>query len=244
MSRALYRCDLQIMQSLFPEGNPKRCTIKRPVSKSKQLQVQLNALLKNLPTRQIHYIRCLKPNELKQPRIFEMALIQHQVRYLDMVANVQICRSGYCYRLAYIQFLCRYKMICNTTWPRWRGSPIEGVSILVRSLPIPSAEFTFGRTKLFVRSPRTVFELEDFRRVRLHDLALLIQKCWRGFYQRKIYRKLRHSQMVIASAWRSWRVSCIFLIIYSCCARFFILLRAGPITCYLKKKLVTVCLGP
>ncbi|XP_018577928.1 unconventional myosin-Ib [Anoplophora glabripennis] len=205
VSRAMYRCDHSIMQSLFPEGNPKRCNVKRPISKSVQMQISLNALLKGLGGRQVHYIRCLKPNELKQPRIFEMALIQHQVRYLGLVATVQMWRTGHCYRLPFIQFLCRYKMICGNTWPRWRGSPIEGVSLLLRSLPIPSAEFTFGRTKLFVRSPRTVFELEDFRRVRLHDLALLIQKIWRGYRQKKRYQKMRHSQMIISSAWRSWR---------------------------------------
>lgn len=79
ISRALFRCDHPLMQSLFPEGNPKRCIIKRPISKSVQLQVSLKALLKSLAIRQMHYIRCLKPNEMKQPRIFEMALIQHQV---------------------------------------------------------------------------------------------------------------------------------------------------------------------
>lgn len=103
-------------------------------------------------------------------------------------------------------------MLSANTWPRWRGSPIEGVSLLLRSLPIPSAEFTFGRSKLFVRSPRTVFELEDFRKNRLHDLALLVQKCWRGHRQKTRYRKLRNSQMIIASAWRSWRVSPLLLV--------------------------------
>lgn len=122
---------------------------------------------------------------------------------------MQVWRAGFCYKLSYPQFLGRYKMICPRTWPRWRGSPIEGVSVILRSLPIPTAEFTYGRTKLFVRSPRTVFELEDFRRSRLHDLALLVQKCWRGYKEYKRYHKMRHSQMVIASAWRSWKVSTI-----------------------------------
>lgn len=79
VSRTMFRCDHPLMQSLFPEGNPKRCSVKRPVSVSVHLQVSLNALLKSLNNRQIHYVRCLKPNELKQPRIFELALIQHQV---------------------------------------------------------------------------------------------------------------------------------------------------------------------
>lgn len=129
---------------------------------------------------------------------------------MDLIATVQMSRSGYCYRLAYPQFLCRYKMLSPNTWPRWRGSAIEGVSLLLRSLPIPNAEFTFGRTKLFVRSPRTAYELEDFRRGRLHDLALLIQKNWRGFREKTRFRKLRRSQMIIASAWKSWKVQIIF----------------------------------
>lgn len=66
----------------FPEGNPKRCNIKRPVTTTQLLKVSINTLVKNLSTRHAHYIRCIKPNELKQPRIFEMALVQHQIRYL------------------------------------------------------------------------------------------------------------------------------------------------------------------
>lgn len=128
------------------------------------------------------------------------------MRYLNLISTVQVWRSGFCYRLPYTQFLNRYKMICNSTWPRWRGSTIEGVSMILKSLPIPSAEFTFGHNKLFVRSPRTVYELEDFRRIRLQTLALLIQKNWRGYRERKKYQKMRRSQMVIAGAWRSWRV--------------------------------------
>lgn len=125
-------------------------------------------------------------------------------------------------------------MLSLHTWPTWNhGSPAEGVSYLLRDLPIPNGEFAFGRTKLFVRSPRTVsaihlkkmeimlmtyvyfnylfsfkvFELEEFRRERLYDLAVYIQKTWRGYRQRKHFLCMRESQIIIASAWRSWRVS-------------------------------------
>lgn len=147
------------------------------------------------------------------PLSFELIWMLHcglcgQVRYLNLIETVHVWRSGHCYRLPYVQFLSRYKMICSHTWPKWRGSPVEGVTVLLRSLPIPSAEFTFGRSKIFVRSPRTVFELEDFRRMRLNDLALLIQKCWRGHREYVKYRRIIRSQRIIAKAWRSWRVSC------------------------------------
>uniref|UniRef100_A0A1B6FW06 Myosin motor domain-containing protein n=1 Tax=Cuerna arida TaxID=1464854 RepID=A0A1B6FW06_9HEMI len=98
-------------------------------------------------------------------------------------------------------------MLSLQTWPCWLGTAVEGVSYLLRDLPIPPAEFAFGRTKIFVRSPRSVFELEEFRRERLEDLATLIQKIWRGYRQRKDFLRRRRSQIIIAAAWRSWRGS-------------------------------------
>lgn len=68
-----------------------------------------------------------------------------------LLSTVQIWRAGFCQKMPFIQFLCRYKMICANTWPKWRGSPVEGVSVLLRSLPIPAAEFTFGNYVLIYR---------------------------------------------------------------------------------------------
>ncbi|GLH07217.1 Unconventional myosin IC [Gryllus bimaculatus] len=205
LSLAMYRCQHSLLKLLFPEGNPKRPSLKRPATAGAQFKVSLTALARSLAGRHAHYIRCIKPNELKQPRIFELALVQHQVRYLGLVETVRVRRAGFCHRLPYMQFLERYKMLSLRTWPSWPGTPVEGVSYLVRDLPIPSGEFAFGRTKLFMRSPRTVYELEEFRRARLEDLAALIQKTWRGHWQRTRFLKMRRAQTVIASAWRSWR---------------------------------------
>ncbi|KDR19422.1 hypothetical protein L798_06196, partial [Zootermopsis nevadensis] len=205
LSLAMYHCEHPMLKTLFPEGNPKRSTLKRPATTGTQFKISISALVRNLGCKQPHYVRCIKPNELKQPRIFEMALVQHQVRYLGLIETVRVRRSGFCYRLPYQQFLSRYKMLSLHTWPNWQGPPVEGVSYLIRDLPIPSGEFAFGRTKVFVRSPRTVFELEEFRRERLEDLAMLLQKIWRGYRQRKEFLRKKHSQVIIASAWRSWR---------------------------------------
>ena len=40
--------------------------------------------------------------------------------------------------------------------PAERDDPVRAARALLRSLPIPSAEFAYGRTKVFIRSPRTV----------------------------------------------------------------------------------------
>ncbi|KAH9369050.1 hypothetical protein HPB48_002604 [Haemaphysalis longicornis] len=82
LSQAMYNCDHPLMKVLFPEGNPKRTTLKRPTTTATQFKISIGALVKNLQAKTPNYVRCIKPNELKQPMIFEMALVQHQVRYL------------------------------------------------------------------------------------------------------------------------------------------------------------------
>uniref|UniRef100_T1IUX4 Myosin motor domain-containing protein n=1 Tax=Strigamia maritima TaxID=126957 RepID=T1IUX4_STRMM len=207
LSHAMFKCDHTLLKVLFPEGNPKRTTLKRPTTTGTQFKISIGALMKNLQSKCPNYIRCVKPNELKQPRIFEMALVQHQVRYLGLVENVRVRRAGYAYRQSYDQFLARYKVLSLHTWPSWRGLAAEGVTYLLRDLPIPPSEFAFGRSKLFIKNPRTLMEMEDYRRLRLDELATLIQKTYRGWKQRKKFLTAKNSQTLIAAQWRRWKVS-------------------------------------
>ena len=130
---------------------------------------------------------------------------------------VHLYRTGHCFHRTHTKFYQRYKLLNGHTWPHYQGgSIVEGIALIIRNLPLPSAEFTIGSKHVFVRSPRTVYELEQFRNERLHDLAILIQKTFRMYSARKGYKKLRHSQMVIASVWRTWRVNTVCcLCIYS-----------------------------
>ena len=82
LSQIMYKCNHPLLKILFPEGNPKRVAGKSPATVGTQFKISLSALLQNLSSKQPHYVRCIKPNELKQPRIFETALVQHQIRYL------------------------------------------------------------------------------------------------------------------------------------------------------------------
>ncbi|KAK6644338.1 hypothetical protein RUM43_000605 [Polyplax serrata] len=206
LCQAMYNSNHSLLKILFPEGNPKRVTIKCPATVGTQFKISLSALLQTLTSKQPHYIRCIKPNELKQPRIFENALVQHQIRYLCLLETVRVRRQGFCYKLEYSVFLNRYKMLSLYTWPNWKkGSAAEGVVRLLRDLPIPKGEFAFGKTKIFVRSPRTEFELEEFRRERLHYLATIIQKIWRGYRNRVFFGKIKRSQIIVVTTWRSWK---------------------------------------
>jgi len=70
-------------------------------------------------------------------------------------------------------------MLSPATWPRPRyGNTARSIRALVVCLPIPSAEFVYGVSKVFVRSPRSVWELEQLRAERLNQLAALVQEAW------------------------------------------------------------------
>ena len=80
-----------------------------------------------------------------------------------LVETTLIRRHGYVFRLEYEGFLDRYKMLSNQTWPHWSGDgSVDGVTCLLRDLPISANEYAFGRTKIYIRTSKTVSSLLSF----------------------------------------------------------------------------------
>ncbi|XP_026503534.1 unconventional myosin-Ib [Terrapene carolina triunguis] len=199
LSQAMWKANHSLIKALFPEGNPAKINLKRPPTAGSQFKASVATLMKNLQTKNPNYIRCIKPNDKKAAHIFNEALVCHQVRYLGLLENVRVRRAGYAFRQPYELCLERYKMLCKQTWPHWRGPARAGVEVLFNELEIPKEEYSFGRSKIFIRNPRTLFKLEDLRKQRLEDLATLIQKMYRGWKCRTHFLLMKRSQIVIAS---------------------------------------------
>ncbi|XP_034742545.1 unconventional myosin-Ib isoform X7 [Etheostoma cragini] len=204
LSQAMYKANHSLIKQLFPEGNPGKVNLKRPPTAGFQFRASVGTLMKNLQTKNPNYIRCIKPNDKKASHIFTDSLVCHQVRYLGLMENVRVRRAGYAFRQAYEPCLERYKMLCKRTWPHWRGPAREGVEVLMADLPVPAEEFSFGRSKIFIRNPRTLFFLEERRRQCLQDLATLIQKIYRGWKCRSHFLLLKKSQIVVAAWYRRY----------------------------------------
>ncbi|KAM8975581.1 unconventional myosin-Ia isoform 1-T1 [Pelodytes ibericus] len=202
LSQAMWQSKHTLLRSLFPEGDPKNASLKRPPTVGTQFKNSVSTLMKNLYSKNPNYIRCLKPNGLKKPSLFDDVLVKTQVRYLGLLENVRVRRAGYAYRQVYHTFLDRYKLLSRKTWPRWQGDPKDGVKAILSEINYPIEEIAFGRTKIFIRTPSTLFDLEDRRRKRLGELATLIQKMFRGWKCRTHYKLMRKSQIVIAAFYR------------------------------------------
>lgn len=54
-----------------------------------------------------YYVRCIKPNDVKSPLLFEQERCRHQVEYLGLLENVRVRRAGFAYRQTYPRFLQR-----------------------------------------------------------------------------------------------------------------------------------------
>uniref|UniRef100_A0A8D0B387 Unconventional myosin-Ia n=1 Tax=Salvator merianae TaxID=96440 RepID=A0A8D0B387_SALMN len=200
LSQAMWKAKHELLHSLFPEGDPQKVSLKRPPTAGSQFKVSVVNLMKNLYSKNPNYIRCIKPNETKQPNVFIDPLVRTQVRYLGLLENVRVRRAGYAYRQRYEPCLERYKLLCKETWPKWNGRARDGVQTLFSSLPIDPKELAYGHTKIFIRMPRTLFDLEERRQKRLGELATLIQATFRAWKCRKSYQQIRKSQIMI-SAW-------------------------------------------
>ncbi|XP_074550315.1 unconventional myosin-Ib isoform X2 [Halichoeres trimaculatus] len=204
LSQAMYKATQSLIKQLFPEGNPAKVNLKRPPTAGSQFKASVGTLMKNLQTKNPNYIRCIKPNDKKAPHIFTDSLVRHQVRYLGLMENVRVRRAGYAFRQPYEPCLERYKMESKRTWPHWKGPAREGVEVLMADLQVPTEEYAYGRSKIFIRNPRTLFFLEERRKQCLEDLATLIQKIYRGWKCRSHFLLLKESQIVVAAWYRRY----------------------------------------
>uniref|UniRef100_A0A8P4G5K7 Myosin IHa n=1 Tax=Dicentrarchus labrax TaxID=13489 RepID=A0A8P4G5K7_DICLA len=175
---------------------------RRPETVATQFKSSLLKLTEILMAKEAWYIRCLKSNESKQPGQFDEALIRHQVKYLGLMEHLRVRRAGFAYRRKYDVFLKRYKPLCPATWPHWRGVPADGVEVLVQHLGYLPYEYKMGRTKIFIRHPRTLYATEDAYEKCKHELATRLQAKYKGYRAKGEFRKQKEAATKIETCWR------------------------------------------
>lgn len=67
-------------------------------------QESLNKLMKNLYSTHPHFVRCIIPNEFKQPGVIDAALVLNQLQCNGVLEGIRICRKGFPSRVIYSEF--------------------------------------------------------------------------------------------------------------------------------------------
>jgi myosin-1 len=189
---------LSVLKKIFPSGGSELLTKKRPITAGTQFKHQVTELMSELNKCTPHYIRCIKPNDQKAAGVFEQQRVQHQIRYLGLLENVRVRRAGFAFRMSYDRFLRQYKMIATSTWPLWSNDAKTGCQTILDELKFEAnKDYQMGVTKVFLRNPQSVYQMEELRERRLHELATLIQKVYRSWKVRKFFLELREKSFEI-----------------------------------------------
>ncbi|ALC39232.1 Myo31DF [Drosophila busckii] len=194
------------LSEMWPEGAQDiKKTTKRPLTAGTLFQRSMADLVSTLLKKEPFYVRCIKPNDIKSSSMFDEERVQHQVRYLGLLENVRVRRAGFVHRQRYDKFLLRYKMISQYTWPNFRaGSDRDGVRVLIEEKGF-AQDVKYGHTKIFIRSPKTLFALEQQRNEMIPHIVTLLQKQVRGWIARRNFKKMK-AALTIMRAYKTYKL--------------------------------------
>ncbi|KAK2191130.1 hypothetical protein NP493_59g02001 [Ridgeia piscesae] len=204
--RLLYSSQNPLISSIWPEGAKSKTEVtKRPVTAGTNFKNSIIALIETLSCKEPYYVRCIKPNEEKSPTQFNDVRVRHQVMYLGLLENVRVRRAGFAFRMEYTRFLKRYKMVSKKTWPNFHGGPDkEGVRVIINEEQFQD-DVQYGKTKIFIRHPQTLFTLEEKRTARIPAICLTLQTMWRGALARIRYKKMSAIYRIM-NAYRKYKL--------------------------------------
>ncbi|OJJ46140.1 hypothetical protein ASPZODRAFT_133139 [Penicilliopsis zonata CBS 506.65] len=158
---------------------------RRPPTASDKIKSSANDLVATLMKAQPSYIRTIKPNDNKAPREYTHANVLHQIKYLGLQENVRIRRAGFAYRQTFDKFVERFYLLSPKTSYAgdytWTGDVESGARQILKDTSIPAEEYQMGITKVFVKTPETLFALEAMRDRYWHNMAIRIQRAWRNY---------------------------------------------------------------
>ena len=164
-----------------------------------QFSSQLQSLRNKIDETSPHYIRCLKPNNLLAPDVFDAALIADQLRCAGVIEAVRVSRLGYPQRYSHNQFISRYRILGMKALKKKKNSPkkfypakalvhaVKG-SLKVDENQDDIIDIQVGKSKVFLK--REAYDiLEKLRRDKITFSVVVIQKNARCYVYRKYYSK-------------------------------------------------------
>uniref|UniRef100_A0A667Z7P2 Myosin VIIBb n=1 Tax=Myripristis murdjan TaxID=586833 RepID=A0A667Z7P2_9TELE len=177
---------------------------KQVVTLSGQFRQSLDSLMKALSVCQPFFIRCFKPNDDKQAKVFDRELCMRQLRYSGMMDTVRIRKLGYPIRHTFEEFLRRYRVLLKTTTcdPK-TATAAACCEAICKSVIRGKDDWKIGRTKVFLKDAHDSF-LEQKREQELNRKALIIQRVMLGHHDRKTFLRKKRAAVVLQKHWRGY----------------------------------------
>ncbi|XP_066562262.1 unconventional myosin-XVI isoform X2 [Amia ocellicauda] len=168
-----------------------------PVTVAVQLRNSLADITSKLQNCTPHFVQCIKPNNSRQPDVFDNFYVSTQLKYIGVLEMVKMIRYGYPLRLSFSSFLARYKDLADMVLGDKRKlSSEDKCRHILQHCKLQG--WQMGHSKVF---------LKYWQADHLNDLCLQLQrkiitcqKVVRGFLARqRLRRKMSIRQQEVSS---------------------------------------------
>ncbi|KAG6658241.1 myosin-17-like [Carya illinoinensis] len=195
---------------LFPRLPEESSKSSKFSSIGSRFKLQLQSLMETLSSTEPHYIRCVKPNNVLKPAIFENLNVIQQLRCGGVLEAIRISCAGYPTRRTFYEFLLRFgvlapevldgnydeKVACQMIMDKkgLKGYQIGKTKVFLRAgqmaeLDTRRAEVLGNAARIIQRQSRTYIARKEF--LELRKAGIQLQSCLRGILARKLYEQLR-----------------------------------------------------
>ncbi|KAJ2162600.1 Myosin type-2 heavy chain 1, partial [Coemansia sp. RSA 562] len=166
----------------------------------------LAGLLSTLAETEMHYIRCIKPNEAKQAWLFEAPMVLSQLRSCGVIETIRISKAGYPSRVPIRTFNERYAVLLGDSiaLPATSSDTVSAeehdICRLILETCLPDrGQYQVGLTKVFFRAGQWAI-MEKKRSFLFESSAVVMQKHCRGALVRRSY----HIMIAAARTIQRW----------------------------------------
>jgi myosin-5 len=194
--KILKSSDVGFIADLFIENKSKEAPPKTQVKTvGSQFRESLNNLMIVLNSTTPHFVRCIKPNDLKAPFKFQSKRAVVQLRACGILETVRISAAGYPSHLKYQEFFQRYSVLFKPKLIDHEAFKETGERVLLHLFKGQN-KYQFGKTEIFFQAGQLAY-LEKLRYDKLKAYSIIIQKNIRGWLARSKYIKIKRSAILI-----------------------------------------------
>ncbi|CAO2197862.1 unnamed protein product [Urochloa humidicola] len=190
------------VSGLFPPATEEN-TKSSKSSIATRFKMQLHELMETLSSTEPHYIRCIKPNSVLKPAIFENTNVLQQLRCSGVLEAIRISCAGYPTRKLFHDFLHRFRVLAPEILKEKNDEKVACQKILDK---IGLQGYQIGRTKVFLRAGQMA-ELDARRTEMRNNAARGVQSQYRTHIAREQFLVLRDASICLQSFVRA-RLAC------------------------------------
>lgn len=143
-------------------------------------------LLQKMVAGSPQFVRCIKPNELKEAKKFESAKVLKQLRYTGVLETIRIRQNGFSHRFPFAEFLKRYCFL-GFTFNEKVVANRENCRLLLVRLKMDG--WALGKSKVFLK----YYHVEILAKLYEERIrkVVLVQAMARRWLAKRVYRKRR-----------------------------------------------------